>query len=360
MKSDQEQKIKVRYFSWLEYFGLLVALSLFSALPAIMYGVELGYLWGHYTIWYLIYWAIIAGICCLITAYQKYSKFDKPMRVLSEATSRVANGDFSVYLKPLHTTDKADYLDAMFLDFNRMVEELGSIETLKTDFLSNVSHEIKTPLAIIQNYAEALQKEDLTPVQHQDYAETIVNASKRLSALITSILKLNKLEKQTICPITEPYDLCKQLCDCALNFEDLWEQKGIEFVVDLEDYATIEADENLMALVWNNLLSNAIKFTPTGGTITLKQTSSEKEVIVSLADTGSGMSEETMKHSFDKFYQGDTSHGTEGNGLGLALALRVLQLMDGSITVSSILGKGSTFTVRIPTAKHKKGKNQDE
>ena len=300
-----------------------------------------------------VYWALVAVALTLYARWQIKKTYEEPMHRLAKATAKVAQGDFSVYVPPLHTADKLDYLDVMILDFNTMVEELGSIETLKTDFFSNVSHEMKTPLAVIQNYAQLLQKENLTEEERREYADSILQSTRKLSSLITNILKLNKLEKQTIRPAPEQYDLCQQLCDCALQFEDAWEKKEIEFIAELEDRVVIEADPGLLELVWTNLLSNAVKFTPSGGTVTLTQTSNEQEVTVSVSDTGCGMDEKTLRHIYDKFYQGDSSHSTEGNGLGLALVQRILQLSNGTITVKSRVGQGSAFTVRLPAPIHR-------
>ena len=294
------------------------------------------------------YWVLVSIVFTFLTRYQISRNFERPMMRLAKAAEEVAHGDFSVYVAPVHTVEKRDYMDLMYLNFNTMVEALGSIETLKTEFFSNVSHEIKTPLAIILNYAETLRKDQLSPAERQEYTETIIQYSKQLSELITNILKLNKLEKQVIEPLKEPYDLCEQLCECALRVEALWEGKGIEFEAGIEDRVMIDADASLLELVWNNILSNAVKFTEPGGTITLRQTSTTEEIMVSISDTGCGMSEETMKHIFDKFYQGDTSHCAEGNGLGLTLAMRVIQLVGGKISVNSELGVGTTFTVYLP------------
>ena len=296
----------------------------------------------------IAYWLIVAAVFTLFTKWQFNQHYQNPMSEFAEATRKVAGGDFSVYVPPRHLPEKMDYMDAIIMDFNIMVEALGSIETLKTDFFSNVSHEIKTPLSIIQNYAQGLKDGALTESQKEMYIDTILESSTRLSELISNILKLNKLEKQSLQPIPEPYDVCRQLCDCALRYEDIWTAKNLEFNADIEDRATIEADASLMELVWNNLISNAVKFTEPGGTITLKQTSTSGEIIVSITDTGCGMSEETLSHIFEKFYQGDTSHSTEGNGLGLALVLRIIQLIGGSISAESTAGTGTTFTARIP------------
>lgn len=332
---------------FLVYLGVLLLMS----------GIHTGLIVGMNTMGWndiiqaivpILYWSAVAVGLTIFTRRTTKRTYEEPMHRLAEATKKVAGGDFSVYVPPLHTSDKLDYLDIMLIDFNKMVEELGSIETLKTDFFSNVSHEIKTPLAIIQNNAELMCREGVDEEARREYAQTIYNTTKRLSELISNILKLNKLERQTIVPEAEQYDLCEQLAECAANYEPVWEQKNIEFEADMEDSVQITADPALMELVWNNLLSNAVKFTPEGGTITLCEKSDENSIRVSVADSGCGMDEETKKHIFEKFYQGDTSHATAGNGLGLALAMRVLQLNNFDIEVESAPGKGSRFTIIIP------------
>lgn len=296
----------------------------------------------------IIYWTLVAGGLTLFTRRKVEETYEVPLKNLAKATKKVANGDFSVYVPTINSADEYDYLDVMIMDFNKMVEELGSIETLKTDFASNVSHEMKTPIAVIKNYAELLQKENLDEAQRMEYARGIKEASVRLSGLITNILKLNKLENQSIAPIPQKYDVCRQLCDCILQYENIWEDKEIEIDIDIEDTAFVKTDESLLEIVWNNLFSNAFKFTEKGGSVTVKQETTEEGIVVKVSDTGCGMSEENVKHIFDKFYQGDTSHSKEGNGLGMAMVKRVVDLVNGSILVESVQGQGSTFTVMLP------------
>lgn len=199
----------------------------------------------------MIYWGMVAMALTLFTRRKIRAAYEEPMHKLAEATSRVANGDFSVYVPAFHTQDKWDYLDVMIMDFNKMVEELGSIETLKTDFVSNVSHEMKTPIAIIKNYAELLKAEHITAEQRKEYAESIENAAMRLSNLISNILKLNKLENQRITPEVKAFDVCRQLCECILQYDDVWDEKEIELETEIEDVAIVEADQSLLELVWN-------------------------------------------------------------------------------------------------------------
>lgn len=301
----------------------------------------------------IVYWGCVAVGLTLFTRKKIKDTYEAPLHMLAEATEQVSNGDFSVYVPTIHTADRLDYLDVMILDFNRMVEELGSVEMLKTDFVSNVSHEMKTPISVIKNYAELLQTGKGTEEERKEYARNIEEAAARLSDLISDILRLNKLENQRIDPEIESYDLCGQLEECILHYEELWDEKDLELEVDMEEKAVVQADRSLMEMVWNNLLSNAIKFTEPGGSVSIRQTTSADHVEVAVTDTGCGMSRENVRHIFDKFYQGDTSHSKEGNGLGLALVQRILTLMNGEITVVSEEGKGSTFTVRLPVSPEK-------
>jgi len=332
------------------YLGVLLLMSgIHTGLIVFMNRVQ----WSDLaqTIVPMVYWGIVAVGLTLFTRKKIRNTYEEPLHKMAEATRKVSEGDFSVYVPTIHTADKLDYLDIMIVDFNKMVEELGSIETLKTDFVSNVSHEMKTPIAIIKNYAQLLRAGKATEDQREEYAKGIEDAASRLSSLIINILKLNKLEHQRIMPKAETYDVCRQLCESVFLFEDAMEEKGIELEADMEDAAMIRADASLMELVWNNLLSNAVKFTDRGGSITIRQTSDEGYIRISVSDTGCGMSKESIKHIFEKFYQGDPSHSTEGNGLGLALVKRVLELMDGEIQIITEEGKGSTFLVTLPVGR---------
>ena len=235
----------------------------------------------------------------------------------------------------------------MIHDLNAMIAELGSIETLKTDFVSNVSHEIKTPLSVIQNYSSLLDAEDLSEEDRREYAGIIGGAAMRLNSLITNILRLNRLENQQIHMRSETFDLGGQLTECLLGFETVWEEKGIGIEPDIEDDVLINSDRELLSIVWNNLLSNAFKFTEPGGTVGISLKTENDEAVVTVRDSGCGMPPETVRHIFDKFYQGDTSHSVQGNGLGLALVKRIIDIAGGEIRVESTPGEGSTFIVRL-------------
>ena len=351
-KSRDSGRIKERQFAFslfAIYWGILLLMSgIHSGLVVMMEKLQ----WNAFvkSCVPILYWGIVAVGLTLFARQKIRNTYEDPLHKMAEATRKVSEGDFSVYVPTIHTADRLDYLDIMIMDFNEMVEELGSIETLKTDFVSNVSHEMKTPIAIIKNYAQLLQTGQASEEQRKEYAKEIEDAAARLSSLISNILKLNKLENQRITPEIEVYDVCRQLCESIFLFEDAIEEKEINLEADIEDEAMIKADASLVELVWNNLLSNAVKFTGRGGSIIIRQTSDESHIRVSVSDTGCGIKKESIRHIFDKFYQGDTSHSMEGNGLGLALVKRVLELMDGEIQITSEEGRGSTFLVILPMA----------
>lgn len=349
---ERDPRVHKKLFSWRMFWLILLVLCVLSAANVLI--LEIFLKMEVFSVLASMgvgtYWIGMAVVAAIILHQVSCTKFDRPMRKLSQAMKAVAEGDFTVSVKPQHTGKKMDYMDVMYEDFNRMVQELSSIETMKSDFIANVSHEIKTPLAVIESYAAALQRGDLSEEQRREYAQTIGSASRSLSTLVSNILRLNKLENQEIVPTAREYDLTRQLSDCALAHESAWEKKGIDFDAQLEERVIICADESMLEVVFNNLIANAIKFTERGGRVVLRQVVSEENVEVIVSDTGCGMDEETMRHIFDKFYQGDTSHSREGNGLGLALTKRVLEITGGSIRVSSRPGEGTEFTVILKRA----------
>lgn len=288
---------------------------------------------------------IIAGLFTLIDQIRRYYQITRPVRKIQEGLNRVMSGDFTTQLEKF--SDSSYAYDTIIASVNVMIKELGSVETLGNDFISNVSHEIKTPLAVMQNYAALMETPDLPDEKRIEYAKKIKEQTRRLSFLITNILKLNKLENQQIFPQMAELDLGGCVCESVLNFEQAWEEKNIEIETDIADNVRVRGDREMLSLVWNNLMSNALKFTPDGGRIQIKVSSENGRGIVSISDNGCGMDSQTGKNIFKKFYQGDTSHAAQGNGLGLALVNRVVDIHRGNISVESRIGEGSTFVVVI-------------
>ncbi len=292
----------------------------------------------------------LAALCTAVDAARRKLMVDRPVRAIVEAARKITGGDLTARISPRAAVGASDGFEEIIDCFNTMAGELSGVETLRTDFIANVSHELKTPLAVMQNYGTLLQSPDLTEERRVEYAKAITEQSRRLADLITNILKLNRLENQQIYPAAKRYDLGEQLAECLLNFEDTWEKKSIDIETDLEEEVIVQSDEELLSLVWNNLFSNALKFTEPGGTVSVTLKAEGDFATVKVSDTGCGIPPETGKHIFEKFYQGDTSHAAQGNGLGLALVKRVVELVGGDISVESEVGKGSTFTVKIRRA----------
>lgn len=287
---------------------------------------------------------LLSALLTFLDAVRRYFMVVRPVRKIVQAAEQMASGDFSARVPKMYGVDGFDEIAGCF---NALAEELSGTETLRTDFIANVSHELKTPLAVIQNYGTMLQQPGLPDEKRLEYAKAVTDAARRLAGLITNILKLNKLENQQIFPTAKSYDLGEQLCECLLAFEEAWESKGLDIETDIAEDVRVSADAELLSLVWSNLFSNAVKFTEPGGKVSVTLAADGADAVVSVSDTGCGISPEAGKHIFEKFYQGDTSHATEGNGLGLALVRRVVEITDGEISVQSETGVGSTFTVRL-------------
>lgn len=257
------------------------------------------------------------------------------------ALQKVAEGDFSVRIE-----DSAAFANLNIANnFNYMVSQLESVETLRENFVSDFSHEFKTPIVSIAGFAKLLKDPTLSAEQRNEYLDVIIDESNRLVELSESVLLLNRLESQQI--TKEKYQLDEQMRQCVLMFEQQCEAKGIELVVDLQDHVVINSNYKLMSQVVVNLLSNAVKFTESGGKITVGCKVKGLNVLITVSDTGCGMDEETKSNVFNKFFQGDKSHTTPGNGLGLSIVKKIVEMLDGQIFVTSRLGEGSTFTVSL-------------
>lgn len=293
---------------------------------------------------------VLATACVVIDALRRYFTLKRPARKIQAVLQQLTNGDFSARISESDVMDRYNNFGEIAEHINALAGELAGVETLRTDFIANVSHELKTPLAVIQNYGTMLQSPELSDEKRIEYAKAITGQSRRLADLITNILKLNRLENQQIYPTAKRYNLGEQLAECLLNFENTWEKKNIDIETDIEEDIFVKSDDELLSLVWNNLFSNALKFTEAGGTVSVTLKTKGDFAAVKVSDTGCGISQETGKHIFEKFYQGDTSHATQGNGLGLALVKRVVDIVGGEISVESEVGKGSVFTVKIRRA----------
>ena len=270
----------------------------------------------------------------------------RPVQRISEAFDALSAGNFDVKVSE---NERLGEIREMAQHFNAMTYDLSHIETLRSDFVANVSHEFKTPIAAIEGYATLLQNRSLPPEKHDRYVEKILENSRRLANLSGNVLMLSKLENQEIVSGKSEFRLDEQLRRCVLLLESRWAEKNMEFDMELPKLSYY-GSEPLLSQVWVNILDNAIKHSPGGGVIHIGIRQTDTALTVTIADHGDGMTEEVQKHIFEKFYQGDSSHKAEGNGLGLALAKRIVELSRGTIEVESSPGNGAAFSVTLPKA----------
>ena len=280
----------------------------------------------------------------LVTAFMSKWFFD-PIKELRHAMEKVADGDFTVRLE---TRSSSKEVREIYSGFNLMTSELNAIEILQTDFVSNVSHEFKTPINAIEGYSMLLQDNENLSEEQKQYVDKIIFNTKRLSTLVGSILLLSKIENQSIPINRTSYRLDEQIRQSIVALEPAWSQKDIEFDVEM-DSIEYTGNENMMHHVWDNLIGNAVKFNPECGIVRIRLSKRSEGVVFTVEDSGPGISDEAKKHIFDKFYQGDSSHKDEGNGLGLALVKKILAASDGEISAENLDGGGCRFTVILHT-----------
>lgn len=268
----------------------------------------------------------------------------RPIQNIGNAFEELSKGNFNVKVPE---NERITEIREMAKRFNAMTYDLSHIETLRSDFVANVSHEFKTPIAAVEGYATLLQNHALTPEKHDRYVEKILENSHRLTNLSGNILMLSKLENQETVLGKAEYRLDEQIRRAVLTLENKWSEKSIEFDMELPR-VIYYGSESLLSQVWINILDNAVKHSPNGGIIGISIQQSDGYVSVTVTDCGDGMTEEVQKHIFEKFYQGDSSRQTEGNGLGLALVKRIVELCDGKIKAESSPGNGAKFIVSLP------------
>ena len=345
MKKNKDRASSINWVGVISFF-VLIAIVMQMAILCYDYITQRTSNLNLVAVLILVEIIILSTFCTLFDWIRRKIMVDRPTKKILDATEKIAQGDFSTRLEIVHEYGKYNEYDLIMENLNKMATELQQNEVLKTDFISNVSHEIKTPLAIIQNYATLLQDESLDADTRKAHSKTLISACKRITDLITNILKLNKLENQQIQEKHEVFSLTEALSDCVVEFETIIEKKNLQLDCDFCD-VNVYSSKSLLDIVWNNLISNAIKFTPEGGSIKVGLTKIGKNVQIQVADTGCGMTSQTGAKIFEKFYQGDTSHSEQGNGLGLALVKKVIDILGGEISVQSKLNEGSTFTILL-------------
>lgn len=342
-KTLQSEKIHtdmLLYFSLISIVAMLVTYILSGVIVNVLDRfLNISFIIPNF-VWVIGFCVILGSVITLIMGWIFFS----PITRLGKAMRDVASGDFSVRLE---TKVSPREVKDIYRNFNLMAEELGATEMLQTDFVSNVSHEFKTPINAIEGYAMLLQGCTNESAEQQEYIEKILYNTKRLSELMGNILLLSKVDNYAIQTKKETYRLDEQIRCALLMFEQKWVEKDIEFDIELDNVSYL-GNESLMLHVWTNLIDNAIKFSNYGGMVKMHLKQQQNEICFMIEDTGPGIGEKEQRHIFDKFYQGDSSHRQEGNGLGLALVKQILETCGGSIEVDSSFQNGSRFVVRLP------------
>ena len=338
------QKIYQRFSLRLRLIIIVTLEILLSILLSI--GVDALCRWLFADFWNIPLWVDLLLIALLVGIFATNALlrwFIRPIKELGYAMEKISDGDFAVRLK---TKSSSNEIKEIFEGFNMMAQGLQSTEILQSDFVSNVSHEFKTPMSAIEGYSMLLQNGENLTEEQRIYVEKILLNTERISSLTGSILLLSKLENQSIVSNKTQFDLDEQIRKSLLTLESQWESKEIEFDIEMDDTDFV-GNEALLHHIWDNLLSNAIKFSDRGGEIRIRLENLSDKIVFTISDQGIGIDEEAQKHIFEKFYQGDTSRKNEGNGLGLALVKKIIDLEGGKISVRNNDDRGCTFCVTL-------------
>lgn len=336
--TKMRNRLTVNFFGVLAIYVIL-AIALIAVLLA--FGVSITELFTPWTL--LILLTLLCFFMSTVAAYYLMRKIFNPLEQISVAAGKVASGDFT---SEIFYRGEFEELEKTFENFNRMVKELNSVEIMRNDFIADVSHEFKTPLSAISGYATLLQDSELTEEERNTYIRKIFFNIEKLNDLTENILRLSKMEHQQFFETPVTFRLDEQIREAIVLLEPKWSAKHLELELDLPEVRYL-GHPALLFQVWTNLIGNAIKYTDNEGTVAVSLTEDKEQIRVVVRDTGIGMSEETQTHIFDKFYQGDTSRKSQGNGLGLTICMEIVKKCGGEINVESALGNGSTFLVKL-------------
>lgn len=332
-------------YNLISYIVFLITVTVVVSIGILIFSKVKDFETSILAIFVLLYILFTALIFFIIDYIRRNIIIQKPLNDILDATNLISKGEFDIKLKPRHNYNNFDELDKIMININKMAIGLRNDEILKKDFISNFSHEIKTPIAIMNGYINLLKRNEMSKEERDEYIEKLYNSSINLSNLISNILKLNKLENSEI--ELNDVNLSNVLENVIISYDELINNKKINLDIDMDDRLIKYTNESFIQLIFSNLISNAIKFSKYEGIVEIKLKNKNDYIEFMVKDNGIGMSKDTIIHIFNRFYQGDTSHKTEGNGLGLSMVKKAIDRLGYKISIESEEEKGSTFIVDI-------------
>ncbi len=332
-------------YSLISYIIFLITVTVVVSIGILIFSKVKDFETSILAIFVLLYILFTALIFFIIDYIRRNIIIQKPLNDILDATNLISKGEFDIKLKPRHNYNNYDELDKIMININKMAIGLRNDEILKNDFISNFSHEIKTPIAIMNGYINLLKRNEMSKEERDEYIDKLYNSSINLSNLISNILKLNKLENGEM--ELNDVNLSSVLENVIISYDELINNKKINFDIDIDDRLIKYTNESFIQLIFSNLISNAIKFSKNEGIVEIKLKNKNDYIEFMVKDNGIGMSKDTIIHIFNRFYQGDTSHKTEGNGLGLSMVKKAIDRLGYKISIESEEEKGSTFIVDI-------------